>query len=132
MAQESNVKAEIQVKLPLRSAEEASTLCGLQDAHVKLIAKKFDVGIVVRDHHLVIHGIPVTVARVERLLRQLLELQRSGHTLSAQEVAYAAGLAQEGREGELAGIYSQTLTSTSRGKPVQPRTSGQKRYLEAI
>lgn len=63
---------------------------------------------------------------------QLLELSRRGNTIMEQNVNYAIGLAMEHDNTDLAEIDSDIICHTIQGKPIKPKTAGQKNYVDLI
>ena len=63
---------------------------------------------------------------------QLLELSRRGNTITEQNVNYAIGLAMDHSQTNLAEIDSDIICHTIQGKPIKPKTAGQKQYVDSI
>ncbi len=63
---------------------------------------------------------------------QLMELSKRGNVITEQNVNYILSLAVENREGELVEIDSDIVCRTVQGKPVKPKTAGQKEYIDLI
>ncbi|MCG0238721.1 MAG: PhoH family protein [Firmicutes bacterium] len=112
--------------------EEALALFGRHDLHLKIIEDNFPVKLVPRGNELIIRGNEAAVAQVQRLLEELLAVQRAGNLLTEREVRYAVRMAREGRDVHLTDVFSDVIVVTHRGKPIRPKTLGQKRYYEAI
>ncbi|HVB08769.1 MAG TPA: PhoH family protein [Bacillota bacterium] len=108
----------------------ALELFGRQDEHLRAIERSLGVRIMSRGNELVIEGAESEAAHA--LLAQLLDLARQGHHLTAQDVRYAAGLAKDGRQENLGEVFSDTLITTTHGRPIRPKTVGQRRYVESM
>lgn len=67
-----------------------------------------------------------------RAIGGLLTLINRGEALSEQNVRYVLSLVEEGSEDKIHALTADCICITSRGKPVKPKTLGQKRYIEAI
>jgi phosphate starvation-inducible PhoH-like protein len=61
-----------------------------------------------------------------------VEVAEKGYRLTPAEVKYGMNVMTEGGKVDLLSIYEEIIYLTSRGKPVRPRTAGQKKYIEAI
>jgi len=72
------------------------------------------------------------VKQAESILMQLMELSKRGNVITEQNVNYILSLAVENREGELVEIDSDIVCRTVQGKPVKPKTAGQKEYIDLI
>lgn len=112
--------------------EQAVTLFGSFDENVKLIEQKYGVDIVNRGSELKITGSEESVDAAARALNGLLTLINKGEALSEQNVRYVMSLVEDGSEDKLAAMASDCICITSKGKPVKPKTLGQKKYIEAI
>ncbi len=123
---------ETETRVPILSNDEAQNLFGRFDQHLKLVEESFPVKIVSRGDEVVVTGAPEDVDKVSTLVQQLLDLLRSGVTVSGREVKYAIRLAQEGKDADLGDVFSDVVCVTTRGKPIKPKTLGQKEYVEAI
>lgn len=112
--------------------DQARTIFGRQDENLRAIEKSLDVDVYCRGGELSIVGRPEAAAKAEELFAWLLRLLDEGHTLSAQDIQYATTLVQEGKAERLNDIFRDTVVLTARGKPIRPKTLGQKRYVDAI
>ncbi|MFS8543478.1 MAG: PhoH family protein [Limnochordales bacterium] len=105
---------------------------GERDEHLRTIERALGVTIVPRGNALAISGEPAAVDQALRVLRDLAELCRTRPYLTAQEVRYALRLAAGGAGATLADIQRDVVVVTARGRPVTPRTLGQKLYVDAM
>lgn len=106
-------------------------LFGQNDKYLRAIEQSFPVKIQSRGSEVVVTGSGEEVGRVSLLLRNLLPLAREG-TLDAHDVAYAIQMVRQGDQEGLAAMPTGTVAVTFRGKPVRPKSVGQRRYAEAI
>lgn len=123
---------ETETRIPILSNDEAQNLFGRFDQNLKMVEEGFPAKIVSRGNEIVVTGATEDVEKVSTLLRQLLDLLRSGVNVSGREVRYAIRLAQEGNDADLGDVFSDVVCMTTRGKPIKPKTLGQKEYIEAI
>ena len=113
-------------------AEHERNIFGNFDANIRKIEKTLNVTMVARDGVLKLVGDSANVKQAESILTQLLELSRRGNEISEQNVNYILSLAMENREGELVKIDSDIVCRTIQGKPIKPKTAGQKEYIDLI
>lgn len=112
--------------------EQAVSLFGSFDENVKLIEAENNVKIISRGSEIKVTGEPEEVSRAVRAVNGLLTLLNRGEALSEQNVRYVLSLVREGNDDKLVQIAGDCVCITSKGKPVKPKTLGQKKYIEAI
>ena len=112
--------------------EHAVSLFGSFDENVKIIEHEYDVGVISRGSELKITGEPEAVNKATRVINGLLMLINKGEALSEQNVRYVMSLVNDDSEEKLPEITGDCICVTSKGKPVKPKTLGQKKYIEAI
>lgn len=119
-------------RITLGSNDEALNLLGRFDQHLRTIENSFHVTAIPRGNEIQLSGPEAEVGQAEQVILILADLSRGGNQLSHQEVRYAIRLVKEGHGQDLAEVFSETLVVTVRGKPIKPKTIGQKEYAEAI
>jgi phosphate starvation-inducible PhoH-like protein len=112
--------------------EDAVGLFGSFDENVKLIENEYGVRIVNRGSVIKITGEPDRVSCASKALEGLLMLINKGEELNEQNVRYCISLVNEGSEEKLSSLSSDCICITMNGKPVKPKTLGQKNYIEQI
>lgn len=112
--------------------EQAVSLFGSFDENIRLIEREYGVSVISRGSDLKVTGEAENVARAVRAIGGLLTLINRGEALSEQNVRYVLSLVEEGNEDKIHSLTADCICITSRGKPVKPKTLGQKRYIEAI
>ncbi|MCC8073772.1 MAG: PhoH family protein [Clostridiales bacterium] len=122
----------IEQVIQFEAMEQAVSLFGSFDENVKLIEKEYDVSIISRGSDLKVVGDAENVSKAVRALNSLLVLISKGENLSDQNVRYVMSLVNEGNEDKINQITNGSICITSKGKPVKPKTIGQKKYCEAI
>jgi phosphate starvation-inducible PhoH-like protein len=105
---------------------------GQFDAFARKIERSFQVTLIVRDGAVKLLGGQAQAERARRVLTQLVELSRRGNVITEQNVDYAISLVYEDQEDELVEIDKDLICYTLQGKPVRPKTLGQKEYVDAI
>lgn len=112
--------------------EQAVNLFGSFDQHIKTLEKEFSVSVINRGSELKVSGEVEDVGLAVRVIGGLLTLLNKGEHLTDQSVRYVISLVREGTEDKLCSMTQDCICITSRGKPVKPKTLGQKKYIEAI
>ncbi len=112
--------------------EQAVSLFGRLDENIRLLEQQYAVSIVSRDSDIKISGEPENVALATRAVDGLLQLINRGEQLTEQNVRYVMMLVSEGGEHKLASLSGGSICLTSKGRPVKPKTLGQKAYVDAI
>ena len=113
-------------------AEHEANVFGQFDAYVKKLERTFHVTLIARDGNLKIVGEQAAAEKVYRILTQLVELSRRGNTITEQNVDYAISLVFEDQEEGIVAIDKDLICYTLQGKPIKPKTLGQKRYVDSI
>ena len=119
-------------KVDFDRMEQAVALFGSFDENVKLISKTYNVAITSRGGEIRIAGEPEEVDKASRVIESLLQMINRGEALNEQNIRYCMDLVEEGAEEKLPALSGDCICITSRGKPVKPKTLGQKRYCTAI
>ncbi len=112
--------------------EHAVSLFGSFDEHMRRVEEQFDVRVVSRGSDLKISGLESNVLLARRAIEGLLTLIEKGEALSEQNVRYVLSLVEEGDTEKLPELYGDCICISAKGKPIKPKTFGQKKYLEAI
>lgn len=113
-------------------AEHAPNVFGEFDSYLKKIEKTLQVETVERDGELKITGRKERVARAVLILKQLLELSRRKNVIHEQNVDYLLSLTEPEKTEAYVEMDKSCICHTIQGKPVKPKTFGQKNYVEAI
>lgn len=112
--------------------EHEKNIFGQFDAYVKLIEKTLNVTVVVRDGEIKIVGSDDNVTKAKSVFIQLVELSKRGNTITEQNVNYALSLCFDNKEAEIVEIDKDLICHTIAGKPIKPKTIGQKLYTDLI
>lgn len=112
--------------------EQAVSLFGSFDENIRMIEREYRVSIVSRGSDLKVVGDAENVSLAVRAINSLLTLINKGETLSEQNIRYVLSLVNEGNEDKLSAMTTDTICITSKGRPVKPKTLGQKGYTKAI
>ncbi len=112
--------------------EHCLNIFGQCDRYIKKIERAFNVDIVNRDDSVMIRGDKKTAASVKEILNTLKTLSERGNTILEQDVDYAIAMGMEENEDALLQIDKEVICHTVSGRPVKPKTLGQKAYVDAI
>lgn len=112
--------------------EQAVSLFGNFDENIKLLESHYGVKVVSRGSEIKITGEAESVSRAVRAVNGLLLLINRGEALTEQNVRYVISLADDGDEDKLTSLSGDCICITSKGKPVKPKTLGQKKYVDFI
>lgn len=121
--------SELNIDIP---AEHEKNVFGQFDVFAKKIERTFRVTLILRDGMIKILGEQSLAQKAYRVLSQLTELSRRENTITEQNVNYAISLVFEGQEEEIVEIDKDLICHTLQGKPIKPKTLGQKKYVDAI
>ena len=114
------------------SGEELRTLFGQNDKYLEKIENELNVSIVNRNGSLKISGDESDVSSAASLMRQIVSTVGKDDDLEEQKVDYALSLAKENKEAEISVLDKEVICHTVSGKPIKPKTIGQKEYVEAM
>ena len=112
--------------------EQMQKIFGMQDAYIKKLEQDFQVTIVDRNGSVMITGEEENVSKASRVLRQLTALSDHGNEIEEQSVDYAIEMGKEDQEEKLMEMDADCICHTISGKPIKPKTLGQKAYVDAI
>lgn len=114
------------------SADHMRKIFGMQDAYVKKLEQDFGVSVVDRNGGITITGSEPMVKRAAAVLEQLVIISERGNEIEEQSVDYAITMGMEEQEKVITEIDSDCICHTVAGKPIKPKTLGQKAYVDAI
>lgn len=114
------------------SASEQKAVFGECDKYLRKIEKTFGVRISDREGQIKVYGDQNSVFKTCKTLESLGRLSSMGNELDEQSVDYTIELACEGEENDILECDKATICHTVSGKPVKPKTLGQKKYIDAI
>ena len=118
--------------MQIEQIEHVLILFGNGDQNIKIIEEHFGVSIVCRGTEVKITGESEAVSKAQRTIDTLLTMVQKDGALSEQNVRYVITLVEQGNEQSMAQMNSSCIAVTVKGKPVKPKTLGQKKYTDAI
>jgi phosphate starvation-inducible PhoH-like protein len=113
-------------------AEHARNVFGQFDVFVKKIERTLKVTIIARDSQVKLIGSESGCERAEGVFTSLIELSKRGNVITEQNVDYALSLSFEGKEHAVVEVDEDLVCRTIAGKPIKPKTLGQKHYVDEI
>jgi len=113
-------------------AEHMQNIFGGNDAYIKQIEKDLQVAITDRNGEVHISGSQEAVNRARKLIDELVELSKRGNIIQEQNVAYGLEMSKVNNNNALLEIDADCICHTVAGKPIKPKTLGQKTYVDAM
>ena len=113
-------------------AEHEQNVFGQFDAYAKKIERALHVTLIARDGKVKILGDEKNVERAKTVLAKLTELSKRGNSIEEQNVNYILSLTMEDSAEDVLSIDKELICHTLQGKPIKPKTLGQKKYVDAI
>ena len=121
-----------QVKILVPGHHDMVGLVGARDELLKLIEAAFDTKILVRGNEIVITGEPAETERVSKLFEELLSLLDQGHVLTTDAIGRSIEIVKSQEDARPSEVLGDTVVVTHTGKPIRPKTIGQKAYVDSI
>ena len=120
---------ELSLNIP---TDHVANVFGQFDAYIKKIERTLNVTVVLRGESMKLLGEEHNLKKAEQVFLQLIELSKRGNIITEQNVNYALALSEEEKESAIVEIDKDCICHTINGKPVKPKTLGQKNYVDAI
>lgn len=121
------------LSINVSGAEEISAVFGDFDRNINLIQKAFSVTIFSRGSEIKVSGDDeISVKKAEKAIRTLYDYFSRGEDIEEQQVRYAIAMVNEGAEEEISAVSGDCVCVTCAGKPIKPKTVGQKKYCDMI
>ncbi|MBO4280650.1 MAG: PhoH family protein [Lachnospiraceae bacterium] len=105
---------------------------GEYDAYAKILERSLRVSLLTREDEIRVIGEDGPVKRAVSVLNTLIGLSKRGATITEQQVNYTISLSMDGKQDEMLAVDSDLICHTISGKPIKPKTSGQKKYVDSI
>jgi phosphate starvation-inducible protein PhoH and related proteins len=121
-----------QVKILVPGRHDMVRLLGARDELLKLIEGAFSTHILARGNEITLTGDPGETERVTRLFQELISLLDQGHVLTTDAVGRSIDIIKGKDDTRPSQVLGDTVVVTHTGKPIRPKTVGQKRYVDAI
>ncbi len=121
------------------SSDQTAAIFGAGDANIRLLEERL--GVTVRNARgsdpesgdaLSVMGDADSVSLAVSVLEYLKHMTASGDAVNLQTIDYVIGMVRDGLAEELAELDRDVICITNRGKPIRPKTVGQRRYVNAV
>ena len=119
-------------RISLERMEEAVSLFGSFDENIRLLENEFHVTVVNREEQLIINGEPEDTMLAAKAIEALLRLISKGENVGEQHVRYVIGLCRSGQSDRLDELTRDVICISAKGRPIKPKTIGQKDYIKTI
>lgn len=120
-------KVEIEV-----TVEQLRDIFGQYDSYINKLEKQLHISVVNRNDALQIYGEKEEVEEAKRIIIDLLQLSERGSEIDEQRIDYAIQLSKDQEDISILEMDQEIICHTTRGKPIKPKTLGQKKYIDAI
>ena len=122
----------IEKTIEVERMEHVIQVFGSFDQNLRIIEQELSVKVLDRDDKIHILGEAENVMLAEKAINGLLTLAARGESIDAQNVRYILKLVSEGKESKIQELAGDVICITAKGKPIKPKTLGQRDYCEAI
>ena len=119
-------------RISIERIEEAINIFGSFDENIRLLEQEFSVTVVNRDGELRVDGEPEDTLLAVKAIQALLKLSSRGESIGEQTVRYVIGLARSGKEEKVEELTADVLCISAKGRPIKPKTIGQKEYIQSV
>ena len=119
-------------RISIERLEQAINLFGSFDENIRLIESEFHVTVANREGVLRVNGEPEDTMLACKALSALLTLSNRGEAINEQNVRYVIGLARSGQEEKIGELTQDVICISAKGRPIKPKTIGQKEYVDSI
>lgn len=119
--------------IDVSDTQSLGAVFGEYDGNMKAVEEEFGVKVITRDSAVKISGDDEeSVEKARQVVEGLLRRAKKGDAITEQNVSYFISLVAEGNGDKLDEIDSDCICITAKGKPIKPKTLGQKEYIKSI
>ena len=119
-------------RISIERLEQAVNIFGSFDENIRLLEQEFSVTVVNRDGELRVEGEPEDTMLAVKAIQALLTLSSRGENIGEQNVRYVIGLVRAGKEEQIDQLTADVLCISAKGRPIKPKTIGQKTYIKSV
>ena len=119
-------------RISIERLEQAVNIFGSFDENMRLLEQEFGVNVVNRDGELRVDGEAENTMLACKAIQALLTLSTRGEAIGEQNVRYVIGLVRAGKEAQISELTGDVLCISAKGRPVKPKTIGQKEYIKSV
>ncbi len=118
--------------ISIERMEHALSLFGSFDENIKLLEQHYQTTIVFRGSDIKITGDAENTYKASKAIESLLSMINNGETINDQNINYIINMVDEGQSEKITSLASDVICITAKGRPLKPKTLGQKKYIENI
>ena len=122
----------LEQRISIERLEQAVNIFGSFDENIRLLEQEFSVTVVNREGELRVEGEAENVYLAVKAIQALLTLSSRGETIGEQNVRYVIGLVRSGKEAQVTELTGDVLCFSAKGRPIKPKTIGQKEYIASV
>ena len=119
-------------RISIERVEQAVNIFGSFDENIRLLEQEFSVTVTNREGELRINGEAEDTMLAAKAIESLLTLSSRGETIGEQNVRYVIGLVRSGKESQISELTRDVLCISAKGRPIKPKTIGQKEYIASV
>ncbi len=123
---------DLEQRISIERLEQAVNIFGSFDENIRLLEQEFSVSVVNREGELRVEGEPEEVLLAAKAIQALLTLSSRGESIGEQNVRYVIGLVRSGKEDRITELTGDVLCISAKGRPIKPKTIGQKEYIQSV
>ena len=120
------------IDLKISDPQEAMSLFGTNDSHLKQLETQLDISIVTRGEQVKVKGDQESISLISDVLMAMLNVIRRGINVSERDVIYAIELARQGKIEHFYGLFDETIMRNALGQAIRVKTLGQREYVNHI
>lgn len=121
-----------QRRIIVQNMDFIKELFGNFDQNIKLIRKNLGIDIVSREGEIILLGTEEDLQLAEKLFAELESIINKGESLTTQNILYTINMIIEGNHDKINDLIKDSIIITAKGKPIKPKTLGQKNYTDQI
>ena len=122
----------LEQRISIERLEQAVNIFGSFDSNIRLLEQEFHVTVVNRDGEIRVEGEPEDTMLAVKAIQTLLTLSSRGEAIGEQNVRYVIGLVRSGKEAQITELTGDVLCISAKGRPIKPKTIGQKEYIKSV
>ena len=122
----------LEQRISIERLEQAVNIFGSFDSNIRLLEQEFHVTVVNRDGELRVEGEAENTMLACKAIQALLTLSSRGEPIGEQNVRYVIGLVRSGKEAQITELTGDVLCISAKGRPIKPKTIGQKEYIKSV
>lgn len=118
--------------MPVSGMDCIHSIFGNLDENINIIQKEYNVTVYSRNGEIIVGGAEANVDAAAAVIDSLEKMYNKGETINDQSVRYVISAVNDGMQQQLESLSSDCVCVTFTGKPVKPKTIGQKKYVDSI